>query len=342
MPDPHTRGDLVARALSGSWRAEPPPCDLGPDDLTAVVATLLATGAAGLAWWCLSRGDRPRGEPGRALHDAFRLQTLDATLHERRLTRVVEILSGGGVDFVLAKGWAVARLYARPGLRPYGDIDVFVAPADEGRARDIVARHEEETLRVDLHVGVPLLRRPWGDLREGRSLVAVNGVTVPVLGAEDHLALLATHLFFHGAWRPTWLCDVAAFIEELPDGFDWDRFQDRTPRQREQCRAVVLLTTSLLGADSGHTPWAGESETLPRWLPAAVLRAWGAGGHYSVTTRIGLTEPRPRELVEAVRVRWPNPVEATFRWRAPINAFPRLPFQLMDVAARGARLLVGR
>jgi hypothetical protein len=150
------------------------------------------------------------------------------------------------------------------------------------------------------------------------------------------------HLFFHGAWRPIWLSDVAAFVEALPDGFDWTRLGTLSRRTRELCWATVLLAGRLLDADLDRTPWAAPEEPLPAWLPAAVLGAWGRGGHYSVTTRMGLTEPTPRALLRAVRVRWPNPVEVTYRWRLRLNRFPRLPFQMLDVASRMERLWTGR
>jgi hypothetical protein len=341
MSTADARGDLVARILSTSWRAAPPSADLTPGEVAEVAPALLATGSAALGWWRLASGTDPKGDAGRALHDAFRLQTLDARLHERRLLRVVQILTDAGVDFVVAKGWAVARLYGQPGLRPYGDIDVFVSPPHHGRAGAVLAAHEGESLRVDLHAGVPLLHRLWPEIALHVERNPVNGASVPVLGPEDHLGLLSVHLFFHGAWRPTWLCDIAAFVEGLPGSFRWERLDAWPRRQRELVRAAVLLAADVLGADAGKTPWV-NGESLPRWLPEAVRRSWGAGGHYSVTTRIGLTEPRPEQLFEAVRVRWPNPIEATFRWHAPINGFPRLPFQLMDVAARGVKLLVGR
>lgn len=342
MSGPARRGDLVAGTLSGSWRAEPTAPVPTPEEIAEIAPVLLATGAAGLGWWRIAKGTSARGEAGRTLHDAFRLQTLDVGLHETRLVRAVEVMTEGGVDFAVGKGWTVARLYARPGLRPYGDLDLFVSPEHQRQAVAAVAAHAGEGLRIDLHAGVPLLRRPWDEIRERVEHVALGNVSVPVLGAEDHLTLLCVHLLFHGAWRPAWLCDVAAFVEALPETFDWSRVGRASPRQRAQCRAVVLLAGRLLGADLGRTPWAGAAETLPRWLPIAVLRAWGAGGHYSVTTRFGRTEPQPRALMRALRVRWPNPVEATYRWSAPFNGLPRLPFQLMDVVARGARLLAGR
>jgi hypothetical protein len=60
------------------------------------------------------------------LHDAYRLFALQAVLHEQRLTRAFALLRAAGVEAILGKGWAVARLYPDLGLRPYGDIDLYV------------------------------------------------------------------------------------------------------------------------------------------------------------------------------------------------------------------------
>ena len=80
---------------------------------------------------------------------------------------------------------------------------------------------------------------------------------------------------------------------------------------------------------------------MPAWLEPAVLRAWGLGGHYSLTPRLALTPGDPHRLSEAIRIRWPNPIEATVRWHAPYNGIPRLPFQVVDAFTRGAAALVG-
>ena len=42
----------------------------------------------------------------------------------------------------------------------------------------------------------------------------------------------------------------------------------------------------------------------------------------------------PSTLVAAIRQRWPSPIQATVSRRAPFNDWPRLPFQIADVALR--------
>jgi hypothetical protein len=333
-------GSLVAEALSGSWRAAPPAPALTPEEWEHVAPALLRTGAGGLGWWKLRGAPLASSPVAEGLRNAHRLHTVDGRHQELRLARSVRLFADAGIEPVLAKGWAVARLYPHVGLRPYGDLDLHVAPEAYAAAAALLPACREEGLLVDLHEGVPQVRRAWPQILE-RSRKAELGTTrVRVLGPEDHLALLCAHLLFHGAWRPLWLCDVAMFVESLPADFDWAYLRSLPSRQVEQVRLVVLLAHRLLGARLDGTPWGPEAR-VPGWLPAATLRAWGWGGHYSLTTPIALTEVDPGALLRAVRVRWPNAIEATVRWGAPLNGFPRIPFQLLDAAVRGVRALVG-
>jgi len=276
---------------------------------------------------------------GLELQNAYRLHTVDALHQELRLAQALRLFASEGIEPVLAKGWAVARLYPQKGLRPYGDLDLHISPEAHAAARSLLPTCERDGLLVDLHRGVPKVDRPWVDILERSGHADLGTTRVCVLGPEDHLALLCAHFLSHGAWRPLWLCDVAMFVEALPSDFDWAYLLSLPPREAEQVRLVVLLAHRLLGARLDRTPWGPEGR-MPGWLPTATLRAWERGGHYSLTTRIALTERAPSAFLEAVRVRWPNPIEATVRWRAPFNGFPRLPFQIVDATVRAARALV--
>lgn len=299
---------------------------------------LLRTGAGGLGWWKLRASPLASSAVGLELRNAYRLHTVDGRHQELRLARAVRLFSGAGIEPVLAKGWAVARLYPHPGLRPYGDLDLHVAPETHADALALLPACEAEGLLVDLHRGVPGVGRPWRDILARSALADLGGTPVRVLGPEDHLALLCAHLLSHGAWRPLWLCDVALIVESLPEAFDWAHLRRLPAREAEQVRLVVLLAHRLLGADLSRTPW-GPADPVPAWLPAAALGAWGRGGHYSLTTPIALADGGAGSFLERLRLRWPNPIEVTHRWRAPYNGLPRLPIQLLDVAVRAARAL---
>ncbi len=333
-------GSLVAAALSGSWRAEAPAPALTPEEWARIAPVLLRTGAGGLGWWKLRGSPLASSPVAQGFRNAYRLHTVDGRHQELRLARAIRLFADAGIEPVLAKGWAVARLYPHVGLRPYGDLDLHVAPEAHGAALALLPACEAEGLLVDLHAGVPHVSRPWEEILARSGHADLGGAQVRIVGPEDHLALLCAHLLSHGAWRPLWLCDVGLFVESLPADFDWSHLRTLPPREVEQVRLVALLAHRLLGADVSRTPWS-PSDPVPPWLPAATLGAWGRSDHYAFNLPIALTEAEPRAFLEAVRVRWPNAIQATVRCRAPYNGLPRLPFQIIDFIVRGTRTLAG-
>jgi hypothetical protein len=335
-----SRGELVREALTGSWRRRPPAPTMSADTLAGLVPLLIRTGAGGLAWWRL-RGSALAACPAALdLRQAYRLQALQARLHERRLVQALGILRAAGIEPLLAKGWAAARLYPEPGLRPYGDVDLWVAPYQRARAAAALSGPDGQRCRVDLHAETPLPDRRYEELHERSRLEPLGGIEVRILGPEDHLALLCVHMLGHGAWRPVWLCDIAAAVESLPSGFDWARCLPADPRRAGWIVCALGLARRLLGARVSDAVVA----PLPRWLPAAVLRQWAREEHYMSTPSMAFALRRPRLIPRALRLRWPNAIQATVDLEGPFNALPRLPFQLAGCLwrlVRAARPLPG-
>src|SRR5207237_5267267 len=122
---PSTRCELVAGILQRSWRAAP---DLSiPISLTQldeVTPLIYGSGAAGLGWWRIRESGLRNSPSGKLLHQAFRLQALFAKIQETKVQSVFRLLRAIDVEPILIKGWAIAQLYPRPGLRPSGDIDL--------------------------------------------------------------------------------------------------------------------------------------------------------------------------------------------------------------------------
>jgi hypothetical protein len=328
----------VARVLRGAWRERPAAEDLDAADLVGAMPLLLRSGSGGLAWWrAQSATPSPALKP---LHDAFGVHALHAAILEAKIPAAFARLRAHGVEPLLGKGWAVARLYPRPGLRPYGDIDLYVRREDEDAARAALDQPREDTLPVDLHCGLAELDdRRFEDVLARSRTVRLGDADVRVFGPEDHLRLLALHLLRHGAWRPVWLCDVALILETLPSDFDWGCFTSGDPARTDAAICALRLSHDLLGADLGGAVAPVRERTLPRWLVPTVLRQWGDARFEPHGTRTPMAAQlrRPRGLLRALRARWPNAVEATVGRRAPFNDDPRLPFQIGECLARTAR-----
>jgi len=329
----------VAHVLRGAWRSPPAADDLDAGDLLEASPLLLRSGSAGLAWWRA----RSAGVPPPVLtplHDAVGIHALHGAILEAKIPAAFDRLRARGVEALLGKGWAVARLYPRPGLRPYGDIDLYVRPEQEPMARTALDPPGEDPLPVDLHCGLAELDdRRFEDVLARSRRGRLGDADVRVFGPEDHLRLLALHLLRHGAWRAVWLCDLALILEALPPDFDWACFMSGDGARTDAAVCALRLAHELLGASLAGVPAAIRERRLPRWLVPAILRQWGDARFepHGTRTPMAVELRRPRGLLRALRVRWPNAVEATVGRRARFNGLPRLPFQIGECLARTLR-----
>jgi hypothetical protein len=276
------------------------------------------------------------------LQQAHRLQALRAVLHEKAVGRSFALLRAHGVAPILGKGWAAARLYPDRGLRPYGDVDLYVRAEERDAARTAVASPDADC-PIDLHPGFAELDdRTPEQLAERAVHAEADGQPVRLFGPEDHLRLLGLHALRHGLVRPLWLCDVAAAVEGRAPSFDWDRFLHGNPTRTRWVVAAVALAREIVGARLEGLPPAARMDRLPGWMVPAVLSEWGRprpaqGARRPMAEVIG----HRRDLLQALRTRWPNPIEATVGVGGSFGAWPRLPYQLADCARRTVRFVAG-
>jgi len=334
-------GKLVAELLAGSWRDSKP--SLSVAQLETITQHLLRSGAGGLAW-CAIRGSHLRGSPVADLFQAaYRMQTLQSALHERSLKKVIPALRSAGVEPLLVKGWAIARLYPEPGMRPYLDLDLCVLAEDYSRAEDALKSSECQGCIVDLHKGFgKFYDRRTDDIFARSKLVKLDDVDIRVLGAEDDLRFLCMHMLRHGAMFPLWLCDIGVLLERRSEGFDWDRCLSGSKHEADWVACAVGLAHQLLGVDVEGTPVAGRAMSLPRWLLPVVLEQWGSSPHSRGQLAPLFNSPRRivRELFRELPHHWPNAIEASVALGAPFNRAPRFPLQVGHLISRAAALLM--
>jgi hypothetical protein len=190
---------------------------------------------------------------------------------------------------------------------------------------------------VDLHPALPdLPGRSLGEVFARTVVVSLDGVTIRTLGPEDHLRLLIVHLMKHGAWRPTWLVDVALSLECVRPDFDWTYFLDGEARTSGWLLGILGLAEKALGADLGRMPDPERARRLPSWLYPSLIRQWG---HRHYMQGIAMDEAwRSRSGVfRTAWARWPNPIQATAEMRAAFNEAPRLPYQTGEYLRRSLK-----
>ncbi len=164
-------GLRVSELLTGAWRDSAQTSNRGPRagsprgmvvpvlnlseaELTDILPLLCESGAGALGWWRIRNTPLANSAAGGQLHEVYRRHRLSALIHEREIAYVLSLLRAEGIEPVLVKGWAIARLYPDAGLRPYGDIDLCVRPDQFAQASAALECLEEiDGHQVDLHCG---------------------------------------------------------------------------------------------------------------------------------------------------------------------------------------------
>jgi hypothetical protein len=328
---------LLAQGIRTAWRETPDPVteDVG-QGLQALAPRLLDGGCGGLGWWAVRKtvwAEQPSAVP---LRQAFRLHSLEAARHQLSLEQVLKQFNQAGLEPIAFKGWTLARLYAHPGLRPFGDIDLLVGPGEEAVARHAIAGLPS-ALRplVDLDMRVLdrfMPDRSFAELASRSSVENVGEARCRVLAPEDHLRLICLHQLDHGGWRPLWLCDVAAFVERLPRTFEWDLCLRGNPHLSDSVVALLSLAEELLGA---LLPTGTPRKLVPAWFRNAVLRGWARGYQAPPDSLYGLRRLGWSRALVAIKARWPDPITSTLHLRAPLGRIPRSVLQLVEALRRG-------
>ena len=347
---PNSRiGNLIATALAGSWRRSPQGLELSERVLTEVAPQLVGSMSAALVWRRI-RGTGLEASPaGAELQQASRFHAVLSLLRERAIKKVLAVLYSERVEPILVKGWAAASLYPEPALRPYGDIDLVVRPEEYSAASAAISTaisssEIEREYYIDLHCGFEHLdNRSFDELCSRSRVIPLDDVDVRVLSAEDHLRVLSVHLLHHNAFRPLWLCDIAAAVEGRSSDFNWDRCLG-VKRRSCAVTCAIGLAHVLLGARVSDTPVAPRVKELPKWLVSNVLKQWEipfSSAQQPVTHHAPMSKylRNPRGLLQDLRRRWPKPIEATVYMGGPFNAFPRWPFQVGECIGRAGKFV---
>ena len=326
-------GSVLASLLRGIWRQNPPALPISEDELTQVTPLLLRSGGGALGWHRIRHSGLRTSAAGRTLQQAYRLHTIRTAVHEQVVQELFEALRSAGVEPILIKGWAVARLYPDPGLRPYGDVDIVVRPEQHTAAASVLNEAKRDECPVDLHRGLGRMHDQSLDALYARSqTVRLGAVDIRILGPEDHLVVLIRHFLRHNAWRPLWLCDIAAALESRPPDFDWDRCLGGSRRHAGWVACTLGVAHQLLDAHVENTPVANRANHVPSWFVPAVLRQWnrclGPGERERVVRYLTTYWQHPTQIFREACERWDMPIAATVALSGPLNEFPRFPFQL--------------
>jgi hypothetical protein len=204
--------------------------------------------------------------------NAVQMETFDDQIRP-----VLASLNDAGIDYLVVKGPAVARLiYPNPGLRSFTDLDLVVRERDWAAVHPLMMELGFRSVE-NLPEPPPKLARPmvshglqyWDDeaqflvevhfddlLESGlasRDLegfwqrvqtVGIEGVPFKVLSLEDQLITLSAHVHYHGYTRLSWLSDIAFIIRDHAADLDWKQLIETV--RREEVQVPVYFTLRMV------------------------------------------------------------------------------------------------
>ena len=336
-------GRKLAEVLAGAWRqASPWTPALSSENLHRLAPLLRAGGSAALAWF---RIRRYKFQFSQSVLNLYREAYIEAAgrvaAHEEELERILLTFQTAGIRSILLKGWSVGRLYPESGLRPSGDIDLWIDPVQQARASEVLRSASSGRQSVDLDHDQfrRFENRSFADFYDSGDTVHLRLTPIKVLRQEDQIRALCFHFLKHGGWRPIWLCDIAALLESQDRMFDWKLCLGSDSKRARWIGATIALAKNLLDAKIPDGAPVHVTSSPPRWLTETVLREWSDPRPPSAPA-LSLLLPsllrRPWKIKTATRDRWKNAIQATIDCNGAFNALPRWVYQARDAATRAA------
>ena len=207
-----------------------------------------------------------------------RWQILRVRIAEENIKKAFRVFRESGIEPVLIKGWAAAIEYPEKHRRPFGDMDLCVAPESFEKALEVLSREEVRNLNIDLHCGLRHLDTvSWEVLFQNSRVELIDDLPVRILSREDHLRVLCVHWLTDGGAYREKLLDIHYLLENDKAVFDWERcFAPIEERRREWIIKTVAIVHQYHPLDVSKIPFADQLESIPGWLTKALEREWAS------------------------------------------------------------------
>jgi hypothetical protein len=339
-------GAELAEILAGTWRQPSfSKSTLSSENLHRHAPLFASSGAAALTWFRIRHHKSQFSQSVVNLYrEAYLGSAARAAAHEDELERVLLAVQAAGIRSILLKGWCVGRLYPDSGLRPSGDIDLWVDPGQRVEAVEVLERVASGRQLIDLdHDQLHRFEsRSFADFYASCDTVHLGSTPIKVLRREDQARILCLHFLKHGGWRPIWLCDIAVLLESNNGAFNWELCLGSDARRARWIGCTIGLARDLLGAIIPQGAPRCVTSTPPGWFTRTILREWSnpsAPNAASFSLLLPELILHPWKLKSAMHGRWRNPIQATVDCNGAFDALPRWPYQLWDSVSRARRLL---
>jgi hypothetical protein len=321
---------LLLRCVRVAIGTEDPSAEAAqPDavDWNALVQIALDHGVMPLLYRGLSRDGRYRAPELvlERLRHQYRTNCRVSVYLVRELLDLLALFEREGIRAFPLKGPVLAAtLHGHVGARQFGDLDVFVPPADAVRAIDLV-RSSGYTLRrsrktdasaikagpqgrVQLDLQWALARKVYRfpialeDMWDGLRPVFIAGTRVWQPAPDDSIVVLCAHASKHGWSSLVWIADVAASASKHRDEIDWMGLLRRAERRggRRQLLLGLRLAADLLSVEIppplvSHIRRDAAIDSLAEEFRRELFRSVDEPGHRRSFVERGLAYMRSRE-----------------------------------------------
>jgi hypothetical protein len=260
---------------------------------------------------------------------------LQLGVHEIRIAAAFRALRSAGIEPILFKGWAAAKLYPLERPRAFADIDLAVSPGEFPAASEILRSPDFVNLNVDLHRSFRHLDvRPWREIFDASILYDINGTDFRTPSPEDHLRLLCAHWLNDGGADRERLWDIYYGVLRRPRTFDWDKLLNAAgPERRSWVIYAIAVTHQYLGLAIDDLPIKDELTSIPQWISKTLENEWESGVRLR-DLRLCLGDRRMLWTQIKKRVP-PNPIQATIEMQKSLDDSRRFYFQARTLLRRG-------
>lgn len=315
-------GRLIARAHYQAWRLDAPPFDLTPEELAAILPNLIRSGSAGIVWHRVKPFREKYGAMAYALEAATDAQIAHNQRVEEAVVECVSRLRAYGIEPVLIKGLALAKLYPEGIVRPAGDIDLVVHKEEFAAAHAILHDSTKPAIPIDVdlkHVQI-LDEAPHAGFSPDIGTVVIGGRTIRTISPSDNLSMLVGHFLKHSGAKCRWLVDIALFLEA-----GTSRTDHRYSAERHWIEPSEWMARSELGLQSPiQIGRIRPTRPAPLWLVSEVRCRWVVHSQRTQHPVISLVLADPTKIGVALTQAWLSPLEAIFRSRSGIPRYRKL------------------
>ena len=319
---------ILTKAWTGKNSSIPPRID------TALSRHLILGGVGGVAWNNLKHQQKDAKSGAQEdLKSIYRFLAIQEGRDQEQILKIGKRLVSQGITPLTFKGRVLAGYYSPTHVRPTGDLDIIVPeghfnaavdclmsesvsqelePNGEDRVFSVKFGGDERPLRVDLHNN--LSRFGFASTEE----VFLHSMHVdlpdpPVFrmpSLEHHIRIVTIHFLRHGGWRPLWLCDIGALMEEIDSDFKWELCLGEDLVYAEWVVLGMKLAEQMLGAQPLHYPDGYRDMVVPDWVADTVDKEWNRPDLRRFRRPKFSTVSGFRSQLEEIVLRWPNPLMA--------------------------------